>query len=186
MAASRRAGMRLDVAAETPVPESTSASPTKRGQHENESPTKRAAVSERPSHSSQAVMVDMSQLAALLEETGNKIMKAQHEHLEARMGALEELTGARMASAETRLGSVEGKVDSLESKLEELTKKIEQGGGATMADGDRKLTLVYGGWARDSRRLTYSSSSSARLRSWAWRSWWMQNRSQQAHGAPRL
>ncbi|CAE7292934.1 pol [Symbiodinium necroappetens] len=68
------------------------------------------------------------------------------------MGALEELTGARLGSAEGRIGAVETKVESLENKIEELSKRLEAGSGASGSEGERKLTLVYGGWPRDSRR----------------------------------
>eukprot|EP00439_Symbiodinium_sp_Y106_P022102 s6340_g2.t1 len=157
---------------------------------ERERPPKRTAGQE--AESSRQVTLDMAQLANLLEQTGQKIMKAQHDHLEARMGALEELTGKRLASAETRIGTVEGKVDSMETKLDELAKKLErltgkrlasaetrigtvegkvdsmetkldelakklerQGSGQARGEGrseERKLTLVYGGWARDTKR----------------------------------
>ena len=145
---------RVDVGAtDVPVPDE-SVSPSKRLEAERERPPKRAAGHE--TESARQVTLDMAQLANLLEQTGQKIMKAQHDHLEARMGALEELTGKRLASAETRIGTVEGKVDSIETKLEELTKKLErQGSGQARGDGrseERKLTLVYGGWARDTKR----------------------------------
>ncbi|CAE7284848.1 unnamed protein product [Symbiodinium necroappetens] len=147
----RGQGLHLDLAAETPV-RSAGNSPTKRGGEPGQGSAKRAATGEGGDAIRHGqVMVDMGDLARLLEETGNKIMKAQHEHLEARMGALEELTGKRMASAETRLGTVETKVDTLETKLDELAKKLEQG-DRRGAEGDRRLTLVYGGWPRDSRR----------------------------------
>ena len=145
---------RVDVGAtDVPVPDE-SVSPSKRLEAERERPPKRAAGHE--TESARQVTLDMAQLANLLEQTGQKIMKAQHDHLEARMGALEELTGKRLASAETRIGTVEGKVDSMETKLDELAKKLErQGSGQARGDGrseERKLTLVYGGWARDTKR----------------------------------
>ncbi|CAE7394886.1 NLRC3 [Symbiodinium necroappetens] len=148
----RRQGVHLDLAAETPLPESEGNSPVKRGADPGQGSSKRVATQSGGDAPKQGqVLVDMGDLAKLLEETGNKIMQAQREHLEARMGALEDLTGKRMASAETRLGTVESKVDALESKLDELNKKLEQGdrrGG----DSERRLTLIYGGWPRDSRR----------------------------------
>ncbi|CAE7250267.1 pol, partial [Symbiodinium sp. CCMP2456] len=113
-----------------------------------------SSPSKRPAHS-KVVAVDMGELQRLLHEQGEKIMKAQHEHLEARMGALEELTGKRMTAAEGRLGGVEGKVEALEQKLEDLVKKIDSGAAASRqgpAETDRCLTLVYGGWQRDTRR----------------------------------
>ncbi|CAE7333489.1 pol [Symbiodinium necroappetens] len=153
---SRRGGppLRMDMAAETPVPESGSVSPTKRGGDRQDAPAKRVAVTDSGSGlpNSGVLQVDMQMLARLLEETGNKIMQAQHEHLEARMGALEDLTGKRLAAAETRVGTVETKVDSLEGKIEELTKRLETTGGSGGTDQERRMTLVYGGWPRDSRR----------------------------------
>ena len=146
----RGGGLHLDLAAETPVPGSEGNSPTKRGAEPGQGSAKRAATQsgEGPP---QQVLLDMTQLAKMLEETGNKIMQAQHEHLDARMGALEELTGKRLNAAEGRLGSVEGKVDVLEAKLDELSKKLEQG-ERRGNEGDRRLTLVYGGWQRVAAR----------------------------------
>ncbi|CAE7344140.1 pol [Symbiodinium sp. CCMP2592] len=136
-------------ASEIPVPADESSSPLKREAQERvdgRSPKKSAP-------SKEVVQVDMSQLAALLEQTGQKIMKAQHEHLEARMGALEELTGKRLASSEGRIGRLEDKFESVESRLDELTKQIQQKGTTTSGkEPDRRFTLVYGGWPRDSRR----------------------------------
>ena len=163
MADSGRRGppVRLNMAAEVPLPDSGPPSPAKRGGEGLPQPAKRVAVADGGAASlpgpaeglpAGPLQVDMAMLARLLEETGNKIMQAQHEHLEARMGALEDLTGKRLASAEGRIGSVETKVDSLESRLEELSKKLESGAGPQGAEGDRRLTLVYGGWPRDSRR----------------------------------
>ena len=147
-----REGVRLDFASEVPVPESTS--PLKRGGEaaQGGSPSKHGPG--RGDGDGRQVTLDMQQLAALLEETGQKIMKAQHDHVEARMGALEELTGKRLASAETRIGTVEHKVESMEEKLDALAKKLEatQTTGPGSDHQDRRFTLVYGGWPRDSRR----------------------------------
>ncbi|CAE7232723.1 unnamed protein product, partial [Symbiodinium sp. CCMP2456] len=101
------------------------------------------------------VTVDMQHLEMLLQQNGEKIMEAQRMHLEARMGALEELTGKRMASAETRLGNMETKMETVEARIEDLVQQMKEGAGrgsAGPAGAERQLTLVYGGWQRDTRR----------------------------------
>ncbi|CAE7779377.1 Zdhhc3, partial [Symbiodinium sp. CCMP2456] len=143
--------MQIDLAQEIPVP-SEPPSPAQRRELEEggESPTKRPATSSRGT-----VALDMQDLERLLAQHADRILQAQHAHLEARLGSLEEVLAARVGGTETRLDTVETKVESLEAKIEELTKELREKpvrGQFGRGVEDRRLTLIFGGWPRDSRR----------------------------------
>ncbi|CAE7255020.1 X-element\ORF2 [Symbiodinium sp. CCMP2456] len=146
--------MQIDLAKDVPVPSSEPGSPVPKREPEDLllGPAKRTAAN--AGSGSGTVTLEMKDLEQLLSQHAERIMQAQHAHLEARLGGLEEVISNRMGGAEVRLDAVENKVDNLEARLEELTKELRERPAGQQRHGpdSRRLTLLFGGWPRDSRR----------------------------------
>ena len=111
------------------------------------------------------ITLDVDSLRALLREQSDELLGRQREQLDAAIGDLEGRTLARVEAVQDqvqgltgRQEDLEGKVESLERGLAELTDLVRNGGRAVHVtdrgdlDEKRKMTLVVGGWPKDSKR----------------------------------
>ncbi|CAE7040418.1 unnamed protein product, partial [Symbiodinium sp. CCMP2456] len=95
--------------------------------------------------------VTLGDLRSLLEEQSQKILAANRDHAEGLVRSLEERHDARLTEVESSTRTLSGSVESMQSRLERM-EQLLKGGTHVLGDERRKQTLVFGGWARDTRR----------------------------------
>ena len=112
--------------------------------------------------------IDIAQTELLLESHSNRILKAQKANLEGMMAIFEAKTEEKFKQQEVRAEATEDRVHRVEQRLQEMHDKMEQliqGGGESLATagGDpganRRMTLIFGGWNRDTRKQTILTST---------------------------
>ena len=112
-------------------------------------------VSSAPEQLAQPVL-DLGHMELLLQTHSDRIMKAQKENLDGMMALLEERTSTRIDQVDQKTEAVNARVQSLEEKVTQMQGQLAQAlrvdrprGGP---DVDRRLTLLFGGWERDTRK----------------------------------
>ncbi|CAE7311616.1 unnamed protein product [Symbiodinium necroappetens] len=102
--------------------------------------------------------VDIAQMQQLLEQHSTRILQAQKENLEGMMALFESRTDDRFKHVEARATSTEERVSLLENKIEkmhdQLANALQGRGVGRGGEPERRFTLVFGGWGRDTRRQT--------------------------------
>ena len=100
--------------------------------------------------------LDLGMMEHLLAQHAEKIMKAQRENLDGMMALFEQKTNARIDHIEGKTTEVDKRVQAVEDRMVQMQEQLSQalrndkvssGGGV-----DRRMTLIFGGWERDSRR----------------------------------
>ena len=135
----------IDLAKQTRVPE--------QGDESDLSPSKAAKVSDAGPMGSLGVTA--ADLQAMLAQQTAQLVQTQEAAVARAVARFESVVQERVGAAETRVTAVEERLQSLELKL---TSALESGSGKlpARAEGDdaprRLRTLIYGGWARDTRR----------------------------------
>ena len=135
----------IDLAKQTRVPE--------QGDESDLSPSKAAKVADGGPTGS--LGVSAADLQAMLAQQTAQLVQTQEAAVARAVARFESVVQERVGAAETRVSAVEERLQSLELKL---TSALESGSGKLPAraegdDGPRRLrTLIYGGWARDTRR----------------------------------
>ena len=101
-------------------------------------------------------MVTMSSLRSVLAETSMQLLQAQQQQMSSALAAFEERQSSRLDRVETKLSDQGGAVEDVQHQLRELQDRVAKvEGRAAPAVGpgpDRKSTLVFGGWASDTRK----------------------------------
>ena len=99
--------------------------------------------------------LDLAQMERLLEAHSTRILKAQKDNLEGMMSIFEQQTAEKLShieakaeQADQRSQNVEARLEQMQSQLNDLLKTKP----ATQPEVDRRYTLVFGGWQRDTRR----------------------------------
>ena len=105
--------------------------------------------------------VTMDSLRVLLAEQSVSLLQAQQLQMSTALAAFEERQAGRMDKIEHKVDDQAGAVASLEAQLKEMGERLavvenrpQAGAGASP---DRKNTLVFGGWAADTRKGTLLS-----------------------------
>ena len=99
--------------------------------------------------------LSMASIRGLLAEQSLALLQAQQQQITSALSAFEERQSGRMDKVETQLelqGATMGEVQGQIKELQERLAKVETGGTAVIAGPDRKSTLVFGGWAADTRK----------------------------------
>ena len=100
--------------------------------------------------------LDLGQMEQLLQTHSERIMKAQKENLDGMIALLEERTNSRIEQVDLKTEAVNARVQSLEDKMSamqsQLTEVLRGGRPRDGPEGDRRLTLLFGGWERDTRK----------------------------------
>ncbi|CAE7907718.1 unnamed protein product, partial [Symbiodinium microadriaticum] len=94
-------------------------------------------------------VLDLGHMELLLQTHSDRIMKAQKENLDGMMALLEERTSTRIDQVDQKTDAVNARVQSLEGQLAQALRGDRPRGGP---DVDRRLTLLFGGWERDTRK----------------------------------
>ncbi|CAE7229646.1 Pol, partial [Symbiodinium necroappetens] len=102
-------------------------------------------------------VLNMASLRGLLAEQSMSLLQAQQQQqISAALSAFEERQSGRMDRVESKLeqqGETMGEVQEQIRELQDRLAKVEKGGGPGIGAGpDRKSTLVFGGWAADTRK----------------------------------
>ncbi|CAE7811621.1 unnamed protein product, partial [Symbiodinium sp. CCMP2456] len=152
-AASRRIPDDVE-ALECPPGMDTSGSSPKRAAEDGEGP--RGKRRERDGGSGMVAGLDLDQMEKLLEVHSTRILKAQRENLEGMMSLFEAKTDEKLRrveekaeGADRRAAAIEDKVEQLQGQMADL---LRTGKGTAGRDNDRRFTLVFGGWCRDTRK----------------------------------
>ena len=127
--------------------------------HTRPSKTRRGTGSGEGDHApAPAPVLDLEHMERLLGQHADRIMRAQKDNLDGMMALLEQQTNAKIDRVDQKTEAVDKRVQSLEEKVgqmqEQLTRALtgdRQRGGT---EPDRRLTLVFGGWERDTRKAT--------------------------------
>ena len=101
----------------------------------------------------QTLSLDMSTLEHLLDQQCERILKANREHSQGLLDALEERQASRFLSIERTVEGIEYTVEGFESRLKAVEEKLQKGIPRD-DESRRRWTLVFGGWDRDTRRGT--------------------------------
>ena len=122
------------------------------GRAKNDSPKK-----PRLGASNSDLTVDM--MRALLAETRDSLMLSTKEVIRSEVAALEDRQEVRLKKLDDTVAGQGGRLAEMEKQLSTLQgrmDKLEDGGSTTassdLSDSGRKLTLVVGGFPRDSRK----------------------------------
>ena len=101
-------------------------------------------------------VLSMASIRGLLAEQSLALLQAQQQQITSALSAFEERQSGRMDKVETQLemqGATMGEVQGQIKELQERLARVEQGGPPGGSAGpDRKSTLVFGGWAADTRK----------------------------------
>ncbi|CAE7637766.1 NLRC3 [Symbiodinium microadriaticum] len=101
--------------------------------------------------------VTMDALRSLLAEQSVSLLQAQQLQISTALSAFEERQGGRMDKLEHRVHEQGSAVEGLEARLRDLgdrLAKVESQGAPAVGHGpDRRSTLVFGGWAPETRRM---------------------------------
>ena len=101
-------------------------------------------------------VLDLGHMERLLEQHAERIMKAQRENLNGMMQLFEQQTNARIEGVEAKTDSVDKRVQAVEEKMSHMQEQLQQAlrpdRPRPIAEHDRRLTLVYGGWERETRK----------------------------------
>ena len=103
-------------------------------------------------------VLGLSQMERLLEQHAEKIMRAQKDNLDGMMGLFEQKTNEKFEKVEQRADQMDNRVRAVEERMVQMQEQLNQAlrgdrvkGGAEV---DRRMTLVYGGWDRETRKST--------------------------------
>ena len=100
--------------------------------------------------------LDLGMMERLLEQHSEKILRAQRDNLDGMMALFEQKTNARIDQIEGKTSAVDQRVQAVEDRVTQMQEQLAQVlRGDRPAAGpsvDRRMTLVFGGWERDSRR----------------------------------
>ncbi|CAE7202627.1 unnamed protein product [Symbiodinium sp. CCMP2592] len=98
-------------------------------------------------------------LSCALREQSDALLQAQQMQITTSLRAFEERQTHRMERIEEHAQTQASKVDGLESQLREMNERLAKvearpaaGGGGNAGGPDRRSTLVFGGWAQNTRR----------------------------------
>ena len=101
-------------------------------------------------------VLDLGHMELLLQTHSDRIMKAQKENLDGMMALLEERTNTRIEQVDQKTDAVNARVQSLEEKVTQMQGQLAQALRGDRPRGgpevDRRLTLLFGGWERDTRK----------------------------------
>ena len=146
-----------------PVPLSDDESPAKRSRGAKPAVNKNRGYEGKPAgtgaepsggaEKEQVLSLDMRTLEGLLNQQCERILKANREHSQGLLDALEERQAARFLSIERTVEGMEYTVEGFEARLKAVEDKLQRG-IPREDEGRRRWTLVFGGWERDSRRGT--------------------------------
>ena len=110
----------------------------------------------RQGETSEPQMVTMDALRSLLAEQSVSLLQAQQVQITTALSAFEDRQQGRLDKLESKVLDQGSVVEGLEAQLRDLgdrLAKVEQGGTSAVGSGpDRKSTLVFGGWAQDTRK----------------------------------
>ena len=103
-------------------------------------------------------VLDLGMMENLLEMHSARILKAQRDNLEGMMSLFQEKAESRFQQIESKAEGSEQRLNALEGKIDliqgQLARAIENRGAPGGGEPDRRFTLVFGGWPRDTRRAT--------------------------------
>ena len=132
-------------------------SPKRAREHHRPEPSKRRGTGaggdgERPP----APVLDLDHMERLLGQHAERIMKAQKENLDGMLALFEQQTQDKINRVDQKTDAVDRRVQSLEEKMGQMQDQLTRALGSDRARGsgeaERRLTLVFGGWDRDSRK----------------------------------
>ena len=123
-----------------------------RGRPKNDSPKK-------PRLGSGTADLTVDMMRALLAETRDSLMQSTKDAVRTEVQALEVRQNAKFQQLDDKVAGQSSRIDDFEKQLSSLQSrmdKLEDGGSTTASsdtpDSQRKLTLVVGGFPRDSRK----------------------------------
>ena len=103
-----------------------------------------------------APVLDLGHMERLLEQHAERIMKAQRENLNGMMTLFEQQTNARIEGVEAKTEGVDKRVQVVEEKMTQIQEQLQQvlksERPRAPSEHDRRLTLIYGGWDRETRK----------------------------------
>ena len=100
-----------------------------------------------------SLTLDMATLENLLDQQCEKILKANREHSQGLLDALEQRQATRFLSIERTVEGLEYTVEGFDARLRSVEERLQKGIPKD-DEGRRRWTLVFGGWDRDTRRAT--------------------------------
>ena len=102
---------------------------------------------------SKQLTISMSDFERLLDRQSATILKANREHAQGLMDALEARHAGRLDALEGDMSKIQGGMGSIEKRLEALEKGAQARGWEPRGtEARRRQTLVFGGWDRDTKR----------------------------------
>ncbi|CAE7037043.1 unnamed protein product [Symbiodinium sp. CCMP2592] len=100
--------------------------------------------------------LQMDALRQLLAEQSHSLLQAQQMQMSTAFQAFEERQAVRMDRVEERVSGQGSRLDAVEGQLKELAARLATVESKPVGSGpggpDRKTTLVFGGWASNTRR----------------------------------
>ncbi|CAE7902753.1 pol [Symbiodinium microadriaticum] len=116
------------------------------------SPTKAPRVAQQGGGS--GVGVTAAELQAMLAAQTAQLVESQEAVVSKAAARFEAIVEERVGATETRVSQLEQKLEGLEAKLNKALESGPVGGDSKSGDDAhrRQRTLIYGGWARDTRR----------------------------------
>lgn len=102
---------------------------------------------------SKTLSLDMATLEHLLDQNCAKILKANREHAQGLLDALEERQAARFMTIERTIEGMEYTAEGFDQRLRAIEEKLQRGVPQD-DESKRRWTLVFGGWEADTRKST--------------------------------
>ena len=98
--------------------------------------------------------ISLADFERLLDKQSATILKANREHAQGLLDALESRHACRLEALEDGASKFQKGISGLEERLAALEKAVQgQGhGGSAEAETRRRYTLVFGGWEKDTRK----------------------------------
>ncbi|CAE7494044.1 ANKRD50, partial [Symbiodinium microadriaticum] len=125
---------------------------------ESSRPGKKRAEGQHGSGSDETgfASLDVGMMERLLAQHSERIMRAQKDNLEGMMHLFEQKTNERISRVEDKATSVDNRVQAMEEKVSSIQDQLAQvlrgGRSGGSPNNDRRMTLLFGGWERDTRR----------------------------------
>ncbi|CAE7243875.1 unnamed protein product [Symbiodinium sp. CCMP2592] len=102
--------------------------------------------------------ITMEAIRGLLQEQSFQLLQAQQAQISSSLTAFEERQAARLDLIESTVQSQGAEVQGVQGQLRDLAARVSQletqGPGASTSGPDRRHTLVFGGWAANTRKAT--------------------------------
>ena len=115
-------------------------------------------VVKKPKRAESPVMLDMGTLRALLQEQSQGLLQSHQKQLDQAIDRMEKRQEDMFRTMTGRMDEQATKMEHMESVMETLNKRVQaleaskEGSTKASSEAGGRMTLVFGGWPRETRR----------------------------------